>query len=209
LTGNNTDNDTQQMLQERAQIYHDQRRYDLALADYSRLFTINGDPQVQGLRMQEALAAGNYERALADADDLSGQGAVAEGLISFVRGKAMVDQAEAGDGSASTYQRAVQFLNQAVASSDVAAAHLRGDANEYLARAQLELRNTSAAQTAINNAMEDGETGSRHYWRGRILQARGDNAGAISDYDWVLTWSQVYPYPFRVDAGDRLAALQN
>ncbi len=207
LAGDGTDADAQAMLKQRAQIYHNQRRYDLALADYTRLFQITGDADVQGLRMQEAFAAGKYDQALADAGALSGSGAAPAGVINLVRGASMVAQAQAGEGDKATYQQAAGFLNQALVTTEIAGSDLRGTANEYLARAQLELNNTSDALDAINAALNVDQTGSRHYWRGRILQAQNDKNGAINDYEWVLSWSEIFPYPFRIDAEDRLTAL--
>ncbi len=213
LAGSGIDADAQTMLRERGQIYDHQGRTDLALADYNRLYTLSGDPQDQALRMQEALAAGQYTQALTDAQALTGNSAVSQGIVNLVHGATMVEQAQASDssgaGETSTYQQAVTFLSQAAVSGDVvASAALRGDANEYLARAQLGAHDTDAALESIDTALSFGETGSRHYWRGRILQAKNDKSGAITDYEWVLTWSQIFPYPFRVDAQDRLTSLQ-
>lgn len=205
LAGDGTDADTQAMLESRAEIYHRQRRYSLAFADYERLFEITGEARVQGLRMQEAFAAGQYAQALDDANVLSGRGAVAEGIVNMVRGASMVEQAQPDDNA--TVQLAATYLSQAAVSAEVGTTDLRATANEYLARAQLQLGNTEAALEAINLAFDAGETGSRHYWRGRILQVRRDEKGAISDYEWVLAWSEIFPYPFRVDAQDRLGEL--
>lgn len=205
LNGDGTDADCQAMLESRAQIYHRQRRYSLALDDYDRLFEITGERRVQGLRMQEAFAAGQYAKALDDANVLSGRGAVGEGIVNLVRGGSMVEQAEPDDRSA--LQEAVTHLNQALVTSEIAGSDLRGTANEYLAQAQLALGDAGAALDAINLALGVDETGSRHYWRGRIYEALGDEKGALSDYEWVLAWSEIFPYPFRVDAQDRLSDL--
>ncbi len=206
LAGNARDDAAQQMLQARAKLYQQQHRYDLAQADYSRLYQISGDPNFQSQAMVVAFEAGQYDQALTDAQALTGSKA-SPGLVSFVHGAALVEQADAGTGNAS-YQQAASFLQQAVGAPDVAAANLRGAANEYLARAEFQVRNYSGALDAINTALSVAETGSRHYWRGRILQARGDSKGAISDYEWVMAWSTIYPYPFRVDAQDRLTTLR-
>lgn len=237
LAGDGTDLDAQKMLAARAAIYTRQRRYDLAVTDYDRLYALNHDQNVRELRMMAAFQGADYERALADANALAAfqpaataqpettaepgtDGATptaaatgsatpaappTNGLIPLVRGGALVEQAQPGDSAA--YSDAVQFLTQALASSDVARTEWRGAANEYLARAQLELGDFEAATAAIDAALSAGETGSRHYWRGRILEAQGDTVGAARDYEWVLAWSEVFPYPFRIDAEDRLAQL--
>lgn len=226
LAANLADLDAQTMLEARAAIYHRQRRYDLALADYNRLYDITGDQAVRELRMQEAFAAGLFDQSLADAnalasfrpavavpeatDEASADGATPEapatnGLIFLIRGSSLIEEAQPGDRA--TYGQAVQFLSQSLTSPDVAFTDWRGTANEYLARAQLELGDEDAALNAINTALNIAETGSRHYWRGKILEAQGDTDGAARDYEWVVGWSAVFPYPFRIDAQDRLGRL--
>jgi Tfp pilus assembly protein PilF len=205
LNGPSTDADVQKMLEERAQIYHRQQRDDLALADYNRLFKIAGDAQVQSLRMRAAFDNGKYDQALSDAVALDGDEAASPGIVNLIRGASLIEQAKAGD--TSNDQQAITFLNQAIASPDVASAKLLGEANEYLARAKFAVHDYKAAQDAINASLSIAETGSGHYWRGRILQAQGDRASAVSDYEWVMAWSEVFPYPFRADAQDRLTTL--
>jgi hypothetical protein len=70
----------------------------------------------------------------------------------------------------------------------------------------------------VNSALRGGETGTRHYLRGLILEARADmedsatpeddRLEAMREYEWVLAWSQVYPYSFFQDARRRLTALK-
>lgn len=197
------DADAQAMLEMRASIYERQRRYDLALADYDRLFEINGDRLIQLRRMQAALADGDYEQVLADGEVLGSREDMDQALISLLRGKALVEQAQNRDQAPP--QQAVTLLSNTIAAAT--SPEQRADAYEYLARAQLALGSEDAAEDAINAALAAGETGSRHYWRGRIHEAQGDVRGAIADYEWVLGWSEIFPYPFRVDAADRRAAL--
>ncbi len=207
LAGSGTDADAQKMLQDRAKLYDSQHRYDLALADYSTLYAINSDPQVQLQRMQEAFAAGDYDQALSDAESLTGNDSVSQGIVNLIHGAALVEQAQPG--TTSNYTKAAPLLTQAVGSTDITASpQLRGEANEYLARAKLGTHSYDEALNAINAALALGDTGSRHYYRGLIEQAQNDKASAIDDYEWVLAWSQVYPYPFRVDAQNRLNALK-
>ena len=205
LNGPSTDSDVQMMLEERAQIYHRQRRFDLALADYNRLFQIVGDARTESLRMQEAFANGKYDQALEDAVALSGNEAAPQGIVNLIRGASLVEQAQNGD--TSNEQQAVPFLTQAAASPDIATSDLRGTANEYLARAKFGVHEYKAALDAINAAMSVAETGSRHYWRGRILQAQNDRKAAVEDYEWVMAWSEIFPYSFRADAEDQLTKL--
>jgi tetratricopeptide (TPR) repeat protein len=231
LSANGTDADCRKMLEGRAKIYERQRRYALAVDDYDRLYTLTRDPRFRALRMQAAFAAGKFDLALSDADILAASivltpevtaepgvtptpapqvaadngGVVSAGEVALVRGASMIEQAQPGD--TTSYTQAAQLLTQALASSEIAFSPQRGTASEYLARAQLALGDTAAALTAINAALAAGETGSRHYWRGQILQAKGSNAAAARDYEWVLSWSEVFPYPFRIDAQDRLDSL--
>jgi tetratricopeptide (TPR) repeat protein len=205
LNGPSTDIDVQKMLEERAQIYHRQHRYDLALADYNHLFQLAGDARVQSLRMQEAFASGKYDQALGDAVALNGNEAAPQGIVNLIRGASLVEQAQTG--TAASYQQAATFLTQAVASPDISASDLNGTANEYLARAKFSSHDYKAALDAINLAMGIAETGSRHYWRGRILQAQNDRNAAVDDYEWVVAWSEIFPYSFRADAQDQLTKL--
>ncbi|HVU10663.1 MAG TPA: tetratricopeptide repeat protein [Phototrophicaceae bacterium] len=207
LAGSSTDADAQKMLQDRARLYDSQHRYDLALADYSTLFSINNDPKAQLQRMQEAFTAGQYDQALSDAEALTGNDSVSQGIVNLIHGAALVEQAQPGTSSNDT--QAAAFLTQAVGSTDITGSpQLRAEASEYLARAKLGTHNYDDALNAINAALAVGDTGSRHYYRGLIEQAQNDKASAISDYEWVLSWSQIYPYPFRVDAQNRLNALK-
>lgn len=205
LAARTSDEEAQRMLEGRAGIYTRQRRYDLALADYSRLYELSGEVRVQALRMQAALLAGDYEQVLADAEALTGNEAVNQVPVNLARGIALVERAEPDDGS--MHQQAVQFLTQAIGGTG-STADQRAQAYEYLARAQLSLGQEDAAFDSITAALNGGETGSRHFWRGRIHEARGEEAAAMRDYEWVLAWSQIFPYPFRVEAEDRLNNLR-
>ncbi len=205
LAGNGTDVGAQAMIEARAQIYERQGRYSLALADYSRLYEISGERRVQALRMQAAFAAGQYSQAGTDADDLDGLG-IADGLAELVQGGVLVAQAEASDRD--IYQQAVQVLTRATANEAIIGTALAGAANEYLAQAQLGLGEDKLALTTINAALAVDETGKRHYLRGLILEATGEDERALRDYEWVIAWSEIFPYPFRIDAQDRLEALR-
>lgn len=206
LAGNGTDAGAQAMLEAQAKIYERQGRHDLALVDYNRLYQIDNAPRIQALRMQAAFAAGEYAQASADADGLAGQGVVPAGIIALVQGGSLVAQTANIDRAA--YQQAAGLLAQATISSGVAGTDLAGTANEYLARAQLGLGDTKAAMTAINAALAVEETGSRHYLRGQIREAEGETEAAQRDYEWVIAWSEIYSYPFRANAQDRLDALR-
>ena len=64
-----------------------------------------------------------------------------------------------------------------------------------------------AALDAINAALADEETGTRRYIRAQIEQERGELDAALADYEFVLTWGLVYPYPFIEEAQARYAEV--
>ncbi|MEP7292674.1 MAG: tetratricopeptide repeat protein [Chloroflexota bacterium] len=204
LAGDGTDPDAQRMLEARGGIYQRQRRYDRAFADYNRLYEINGEPRVQLLRMRAAFDLDDFDQVVADAQALSGNESVDQVLVSLVYGSALVERAQ--DSDTALNQQAAQLLTQAVASAPNA--DLRGSAYEYLARAQLNLGQEDAAADSISAALNSGESGSRHFWSGRIHEALNQETSAMRDYEWVLAWSEIFPFPFRVDAETRLDALR-
>jgi tetratricopeptide (TPR) repeat protein len=181
----------------RADIYMQQRRYDLAYADYARAFNLTDDPAVQAKRMQAAYLSGNFTVALADADDLAGTDAVSDSEISLLRARIMIDRARAGD---------TESLTQALPLLERSTSPI---AQEYRARAQYLLGEYDAALRSIETALNDVETGSRHYLRGQILEALEQPEQAIREYEWVLTWSEIYPYSFLPDARRRLNTLRS
>ncbi|MBN1427435.1 MAG: tetratricopeptide repeat protein [Anaerolineae bacterium] len=56
----------------------------------------------------------------------------------------------------------------------------------------------------IEAALKISETGTRHYYRGLILESLRDYDRAALEYEWVLFWDQVYHYPFGKDLTARL-----
>lgn len=205
--GRVVDDDVIAMLEAQARILEQLGRYGEAGEVYTRLFESTGEAAYQAARMQAALAAGEYDLAVNDAEALSGTDAVSEGVINLVRGRALVDTA--AEGETGNYRQALTFLQNAENNPDIQQdPALLGTALEYIARAQLELRSISAALAAIDEALEVEETGSRYYWRGRILQAQGRSADAIAAYEYVLAWADVFDYPFADDAADRLLTLR-
>ncbi|MBL8131221.1 MAG: tetratricopeptide repeat protein [Anaerolineae bacterium] len=206
LTGRTTDADSVAMLAARAEIYRQLGETQLAMEDYSRAFEITDDLNYRLLRMEAAVEGGRYAEALADAEVLARTTSVPQGMVNLVRGRALVESGSPGDRV--IHQQAQTFLEGALASPEVASSALRGIAYEYLARAQFELGSTADAAASIDTALEVAETGSRRYWRGRISEARGRAAEAAADYEFVLAWSQIFPYPFRGDAEERLLSLR-
>jgi tetratricopeptide (TPR) repeat protein len=193
------------MLWSRAGLYMQRRQYALALEDYSTLFEATREPDHQLARMEAAYAAGQSAVAQADAEALTARG-VTDARVPLILARVLIEGAQPGENT--IYQRAIALLQQADGALDPSVAAPRAVVQEYLARAHLALGNTLNAQEAIDEAISLSDTGSRRYWRGRILEARSDEDAAIAEYEWVLAWSQVYPFPFRADVEDRLAELR-
>lgn len=180
----------------RADIYMQQRRYDLAYEDYSRAFDLTDALDVQAKRMEAAYLSGNFTAVLADAGDLVDTGIIPNAEIDLLRARVMIDRARANDTEALT--QALTLLQ----SIDGPAA------DEYRARAQFLLGQYQDALSSIQSALDNTETGSRHFLRGQILEALEQPEQAVREYEWVLTWSEIYPYSFLPDARRRLNALR-
>jgi tetratricopeptide (TPR) repeat protein len=62
--------------------------------------------------------------------------------------------------------------------------------------------------TDVSQALSVRESSVDHYYRGLILEASDQPVRALDEYQWLLYWSNVYPYPFRNNAFDqRVAAV--
>jgi Tfp pilus assembly protein PilF len=99
-------------------------------------------------------------------------------------------------------------LLTALPSSESVTSDMLATVYEYTALAHLGLGNEAAAMVAIDTALAGGETGNRHFIRARILDAQGEDVAAMQEYEWVLAWSQVYPFAFRGDAEAALETLR-
>ncbi len=203
LLGSADDPNFLEALLARAELYRAEGRYQAALDDYNAALEFDDSPQTRAARMEVAYAVGDYATALADSEALLGSGAVDDNRLRLLQARVRVDTAASGDSAA--YEAALALLNQSI--SGGLSADLRPIADEYRARAQYALGNATAARAAIEDALEAGETGSRYYLRGLILEALGEQEAARADYEWVLTWGQIYPYPFIEDALERYQAL--
>ena len=182
----------------RAKLYMDLRRYDDAQTDLSRAYSLDNDPATRALRMQAAFQAGNYRIALSDASALLGSGVVPDAQIQFVRAQILVDQSNASN---------TQDLNEALTLLNNAPASARDKANEFRARAQFLLGDYQQALQSVDAALNTTETGSRRFLRGQILEALEKPEEAIREYEWVVSWSEIYPFPFLPQARSHLNAL--
>lgn len=202
LAGNTSDLASANMLVGRGRIYMLRGRYDLAREDFTRALAINDTPATLALRMEAAYRDGRYQIALDDAARLRTANVIPVGQLDLLRGRALIESAAENQ----DYTRAITVLNTLDRAS--LNAEQRALADEYIARGQLAVRNLSAAQTAIDAAIEARETAYRRYLRGLILEARGERTSARRDFEWVVTLSQVIPFEFAADARERLEALR-
>jgi len=206
LSGRTTDADTVAMLRLRAGIYMERRQYALAAEDYSAAVAITGEAEDQIGYMQAAYYNGQLAEARATAETLAAGGSSTNPLVNLILGRVLVDLA--GDNDNTSLNRAVTYLTQALNTLPAAQSAQRGATYEYLARANLLLGNTDDALDAINNALAIGDSGSRRYLRAQIYEDDNQRDEAIADYEWIMAWSQIYPFPFRVEVEDRLAELR-
>lgn len=185
----------------RARLYLQQRRYDQARSDLTRAYNLSDDPQIQALRMQAAYFGGNFGVALDDADELLGTGVLPDSEIQLLKARVLID--EGADAAA---------FAEALVLIDTAAGNLPDDlqpfAAEYRARALYNTGQYQDALTSVDAALVAAETGSRRFLRGEILEELDQTDAAIREYEWVIAWSEIYPFAFLPDARDRLEALQ-
>jgi len=206
LQANTDDPDTLAMLRDRADIYLSRRQYDLALADYERILDVDAETQDQINYMRAAYFAGQTSAARTTAESLLTRGLSTNGTVNLFLGRILVDSTRASD--TETLQRALGYLSQA--SSSLTSRDDRATAQEYIARVQLNLDDPEAALAAINTALNVGDTARRRYVRAQILLETGEDAAALSDYEWVLAWSEVFPFNFRnADLETRFTELRN
>lgn len=182
----------------RAQLAMQQQRYDQARNDLSRAYNFSDDPQIQALRMQAAYLGGSFGVALDDADSLLGSGVLPDSEIQLLKARILID------GGADGAAEALTLLDAAGGSLST---ELQPVASEYRARALFFSGQFQQALTAVDAALLAGETGSRRFLRGQILEALDQPEAAVREYEWVVAWSEIYPFPFLPDARSRLAAL--
>jgi len=205
LQGDDSSPAVLEALVQRAALYSQQRRYDLARQDLTRALELSDDdPEIRALRMQAAYDSGSYAVASDDADELLGSGVLPDAQIQLIQARILVDGAN--DNSTQDLRDALDLLDGIGGNLP---ASLQPVAEEYRARAHYHLGNFGDALNAIDRALAGGDTGSRHYLRGQILEARDEPEQALREYEWVLTWSAIYPYPFVSDVEARLEALKN
>lgn len=202
LQGNEDNPDYLIVLEARGDLYVEQRRFNLAQESYTEYLDIRQSDEIQAKRMLAAYNNGDYEVALDDARDLDGTRVVSSGDLALIQGQILVDTAV----SLADYSDALGQLTDAVITFGVSEEE-RAIAEEYLARANFELQNYDQALLNIDRALIAGETGSRHYLKGQILEAQEDYDGARDEYEFIISWGQIFPYPFFEESQERYAEM--
>jgi tetratricopeptide (TPR) repeat protein len=198
LEGERSDSAFIETLVARAALYSSQRRFELALNDLTTAVDLSDSaPRILALRMYAAYYAGRYGTAQEDADDLIGSGIIPDEEIKLMQARILVDTAE--DGDETQLNAAFNLLREA---GDVP--NQPGVAAEYRARVEYRLGAFENALTSITTALDAGESGSRYFLLAQILEELDEYAAAARAYEWVVTWSNIYPYPFLPEAQEGL-----
>jgi len=201
------------ILLNRAEIFMQQRRFELAQADYTEALQLSGnDPDIRIDRMTAAYFAGDLQQAEADANILLEDETVPNrSAVLLIQARVLVDTS----GGEEDFEDAIILINRAINQEELSQA-LRPIADEYLARAQFALEDLNDALTSIERALEAEETGTRRFIRAQILEARGrehddldDLVAARDEYEFTLTWGSIFPYPFLDEASARYTALED
>lgn len=186
----------------RANIYMEQRRYDQAQQDFTEAIRIQSNDDIRADRMQAAYLAGSYTTVLSDIAALRDSGVMSAAEMDLLNARVLIDRASESD--TDTLTEALGLLNRA---GNAVPGGLQPVAREYQARAQYLLGEYDDALNSIETALNSTETGSRHFLRGQILEALDQVEPARREYEWVVSWSEIYPYPFLPDARRRLNSL--
>jgi tetratricopeptide (TPR) repeat protein len=184
---------------ERAQLYEEQRRYDLARYDYDQALNLYETPETRHQRMLVAYYAGDLDTARKDAELLLEEDIIGQYDARLIRARLIVDANQTD-----LFDQALQDLNTILGEST---GNIVPVIHEYQARIYFHRGDLPEALTAINRSLNAVETGSRRYLRGMIYEARGERDNAIADYRWIGQWDRVFGYPFTDDALTRLDQL--
>jgi tetratricopeptide (TPR) repeat protein len=193
--------------QRRAELYLQRNQFDQAYRDYDRVLDI--DSEQAGAREGRARAAfrsGRYGEALEDLDILLEEQPDRNDLA-LLKAEAILESADDRDEEA--YAEALTSALDILSGNfpNGLPADLAATAYEYRARVLFAQEAYNDALNDIQDSLERLESGSAHYWRGRIEEALGNTEAAVQEYAWVRLWGSVYSYPFLPDTLTRLEAL--
>ncbi|MBW4438777.1 MAG: tetratricopeptide repeat protein [Pleurocapsa minor GSE-CHR-MK-17-07R] len=209
-----TDAERADALAARGALYVRSLRPDLARVDFTESLRLVDDPTVRFQRLRAAAADRRYELAEDDISELRGvtDPDVPADLLSVIEAQVLIQSSFADEQAPECAESTTAYstaLNLAipVALSSSRDASLLAAANELVGIAQYCLGDLDGAIAAIGNALTREDSAARHYWRGRILEAREDFNGAARDYEWVASLGTLASLGAPGDAADRLAAL--
>lgn len=193
LQGNPSDPAYLETLLKRASLYVQQGDYDLAFADYDEALAISDDnPDVRLQRMVAAYTSGNIDVAETDLEALSGDDVELSGDSLLIQGRILLDTGQ-------DPQIALNLIERAVNVRGVDST-LRPIADEYRARAFLELERYNDALAAVERLGNIESNIDLRALRGRIYEALGRQTGdqddlenALKDYEFVMSWQQILP----------------
>lgn len=201
LQDNEDKPDYRVVLEARSDLYFEQRRFDLAEESYTLYLEDRDEDRIRLKRMLSAYQNQDYDVVLSDIRRLEDSNVVSNGDLALLRGQVLVDTAE----NSSDYNDAFQALSQAALTLGVSD-ESRATADEYLARTNLELGNFEQALLDINRSLAlpfGGETGTRRFLKGQILQSLEEYESAREEYEYIIAWSNIFPYDFIDEAQDR------
>ncbi len=195
-------------LMQRAALYMRRHQYGLASEDYSAALRLDEDnaPAREG-RAIAAYRAGRFGEAIEDIDVLL-DAIPGRNDLRLLKAQALVEGANPRNESA--FAAAMGDALDILAGNfpdQLNTAAQQATALEYRARVLFNQEAYGDALNDLDKALQRVQTGSQHYWRGRVLEARGETEDARREYEWVRLWGQVYNYPFLADAITRLNAL--
>jgi tetratricopeptide (TPR) repeat protein len=200
----------------RARMYMERRLYPQAFADYDRAVALARELDTENIQAlaghaEAAFNVGDFRQAREDLETLI------EVAPSAVR-RLMLGQVQV---QLEDYEDAAETITAALGDGTLSAER-RATAHEYLARAYYHQAEAqfdedgaggavpplvTQALSEIESALDGDPSAARYYYRGLIHELAGNLENARADYEWVLSWQDVYGYAFRVDALDHLDAV--
>ncbi len=192
----------------RAALYTQRNQFDLAIQDYDRILRLDRDDvAARESRAIAAYRAGHFGESIEDIDTLLEETPTRNDLR-LLKARALVDGANPRNEDA--YTDALRDALNILAGSfpTLLEDDLQAAAYEYRARILFTQSQYRDALNDIERALARQESGSRHYWRGRILEEQSNLDDAIQEYEWVRLWGNVYDFPFLPDTLSRLEAIE-
>jgi tetratricopeptide (TPR) repeat protein len=178
-------------------LYLNQHDYTSALQNYDAALAIGEDPTARANHYTAAVALQKADVALSDLNILLKAQPDSKSLTLAKLG--LLIQAQ-------NYSDAGAILTDAfikgLSGDDLATALLyRG-----IVRFQAKTYDTALTDLSASLATHDSALG--RYYRGQIYESQKQVQLALTDYQWLAYWNNVYAYPFIDDLNSRIATLQ-